>query len=121
MSNDKQNKSVIKLLYVSQNLLDTKEGCVKYKQLEYILQNHNINKIPFKNEILDYMKRKSFCFLVSMLPCPGPDYDRRDYYPGSLGYYSDDEYTWDSLDIYILEKYNVELPEDFINHVLSKL
>ena len=34
--------------------------------------------------------------------------------------YNDGTYAWRSDLIYYYEKYNVDLPEDFINHVLKK-
>ena len=70
-----------------------------------------------KSKILGYMKTARV-----EARAPGYLYDRinQDAIILKPACYTDGVYAWRSDVIYYYEKYNIELPEDFITHVLRK-
>lgn len=72
---------------------------------------------PFKEVVLNYLKNGKTCAVA-----PGK---LRDVIDGttdinSLACYTDGTYLWRSDVIYYFEKYNIDLPDDFISYVLRK-
>ena len=70
-------------------------------------------------------KRKILAYLKSakvVARAPGYLYDRvnNDVSIPNPACYDDGTYAWRSDVIYYYEKYNIELPEDFIRHVMKK-
>lgn len=93
-----------------------------YKEKNYQNINHNHSSIESnKNflsedltiEVLNYLK--SGLELVIFVSPWNDTYDKNVSYP--YGIYTDGSYIWDSTIIYWVEKYQIRLPEDFINHI----
>lgn len=93
-----------------------------YKEKNYQNINHNHSSIESnKNflsedltiEVLNYLK-SGLELVIFVSPWSDP-YDKNVSYP--YGIYTDGSYIWDSTIIYWVEKYQIRLPEDFINHI----
>ncbi len=71
---------------------------------------------PYKNIILSYM-RKFPCIAAAA----GTIYDKISGEDTGIPIlaYSADGYFWDTCDIYYLDKYNAQLNEDFVTHVIG--
>ncbi len=74
--------------------------------------------IAEKQQILDYMKR---CEIVAVAPGAPRDIINPDNKLPWLYTMSDDKYGWSSELIYYVEKYDMALPQDFVQYVLEKL
>ena len=72
--------------------------------------------IPQKDKVLQYMKNAK---VAAAAPGIARDILTNDYISGSLKVYSDGEYAWRSDVIYYVEKYDMGLPEEFIDHILG--
>jgi len=70
-----------------------------------------------KSKVVDYMKRGSI-----IASCPSSIVDKLEPSIRLRSHYvqADEIYQWNSYLIYYLEKYDVELPEEFVNHVLAQ-
>lgn len=77
-----------------------------------------INKpMKEKEKILKYMKN---CKITSTSPAIITDLINPEIKFAELYCMTDGKYGWRSDVIYYLEKYDMELPEEFIQHVLTK-
>lgn len=78
-----------------------------------------INKpIREKEKILRYMKK---CHIDAVAPARLRDVINPENKIPDLFAMSDDTYCWRSDVIYYVEKYDMALPEEFIQHVLSRM
>ena len=69
-----------------------------------------------KEKIIDYMLNGSVHMVTASKPI--------DIFTGNvinydLVFMDDGEYSWTSKLIYYVDKYNLKLPEDFINHIMN--
>ena len=96
----------------------------KYKEiynddnLPTIFKNISDNEHKYKQKILNYLK--------SFEPSAVSPSRLRDVVSGDiidipLTFTEDDRYAWRSDIVYYFEKYNLTLPENFINDVMNKL
>ncbi len=77
-----------------------------------------INKpIPEKEKVLRYMKK---CRVDAVAPARLRDVIHPENKIADLFLMSDDTYGWRSDVIYYVEKYDMALPEEFVQHVLSR-
>lgn len=78
-----------------------------------------INKpIKEKEKIIRYMKK---CNIIAVAPAIVRDILNPNNKIAELCLMSDGKYEWRSDVIYYVEKYDMELPEEFIKHVLSQI
>ncbi len=95
----------------------------EYKELEnnsnFPMLEDNISDVPCtsKDVILLYLKNNDF--IKGAMPSLKHDIFSNEIIPGDCLYYSDGTFSWDYETIYYFEKYNMKLPDDFINHVLK--
>lgn len=90
-----------------------------YKDAKYPSIRDLINKpIKDKARIINYMKK---CKVGAIAPAIITDIIDKETIIPELYMMNDGIYTWRSDVIYYVEKYDMELPEDFIQHVLSQL
>ena len=69
-----------------------------------------------KDEILDYLKRGS---VIAVAAGRATDFISGETIDGDFFCYSDGKYIWRSDTIYFFERYNIELPKDFVEHALK--
>lgn len=74
--------------------------------------------IKEKSAVLSYMKRFAPAY-VSAILCKDPITDR--VFAQELDIYIHDEYQWNNAVIYLFEKYNLRLADDFIEHCVSNV
>lgn len=96
-----------------------------YREKKYQNINHNHSSIEDNKNflsgdltlrVLHYLKSG---FEVVMFVSPWNDpYDKNVSYP--YGIYTDSLYIWDSTIIYWVEKYQIRLPQEFIEHIYDK-
>lgn len=78
-----------------------------------------INKpIKEKKKVIEYMKK---CKVTAVAPAIVRDLINPENKIAELNLMSDGKYEWRSGVIYYVEKYDMELPEEFIQHVLNQL
>lgn len=70
--------------------------------------------IPEKNKVLHYMKN---CKVIAAAPGRMRDVFSNTSIPGEMLAYSDGTYYWSTEAIYYFDKYNLQLPDDFIKHI----
>ena len=68
--------------------------------------------IPNKNQIIRYMKN---CKVIAAAPGRMKDAFDGNIIPGEMLAYSDGTYYWGAETIYYFDKYNLKLPDDFID------
>ncbi|WP_160680904.1 hypothetical protein [Clostridium sp. C8-1-8] len=89
-----------------------------YKDNRYPLIKDLINKpIIEKEKIIKYMKE---CKITAVSPAIVTDLINPENKIIGLYSMNDGKYAWNSDLIYYLEKYDMELPEEFIEHVLRQ-
>lgn len=89
-----------------------------YKDDKYPSIKDLINKpIKEKKKIIEYMKK---CKIIATVPAVVRDIVNPNNRVPELFLMSDGKYEWRSDVIYYVEKYDIELPEEFIKHVLSQ-
>ena len=96
---------------------------MKYKELGYkeapsLKEFFSNRPHEFQNEIIKYMESRPIDFVRTRLP--------KDAFTGEFMHIeeyaqSDEKYFWGSPLIYYVKKYNLRLPEDFVQHVLAKI
>jgi hypothetical protein len=92
--------------------------CKIYKDAKYPSIKDLINKpIKEKKKIIEYMKK---CKIEAVAPAIVTDLINPDIKFAELYFMSDGKYGWRSDIIYYLEKYDMELPEEFVQHVLKQ-
>lgn len=70
-----------------------------------------------KNTVLKYLKKYSEdCVAIA---CVATDYVTGETLNESILSYDDGVYCWTNEEIYLFEKYNLKLNDDFIEHVLK--
>lgn len=90
-----------------------------YKDNKYPSIKELINKpIKEKNKVLRYMKK---CNIDAVAPAALRDVINPENRIHELYCMSDGIYGWRSDVIYYVEKYDMALPEEFIQHVLSQV
>lgn len=72
--------------------------------------------IPNKKRILEYLRG---CKVIAAAPGRMRDVFEDKTIPGQMLAYSDGTYYWGSEAIYYFDKYNMKLPDDFINRILN--
>ena len=70
--------------------------------------------IENKAKVLQYMRS---CKVIAAAPGRMIDAFSHATIPGEMLAYSDGEYYWGSEAIYYFEKYNLKLPDDFVNRI----
>lgn len=95
------------------------QTCEVYKDNKYPSINDLINKpIREKEKIIAYMRN---CKIEAVSPAIVTDLiDKKSKIP-ELYTMTDGKYAWRSDVIYYVEKYDMELPEEFIQHVLKQI
>lgn len=89
-----------------------------YKDEKYPSIKDLINKpIKEKEKVIKYMRS---CTITSASPAIITDLINPDIKFAELYCMTDGKYGWRSDVIYYVEKYDMELPEEFIQHVLSQ-
>lgn len=71
-----------------------------------------------KEKVIQYMKRSA---IIAAAPAIVRDVLNPEIKIPELLLMSDGKYQWRSDIIYYVEKYDLELPEEFINHVLEQI
>lgn len=90
-----------------------------YKDDKYPSIKTLINKpIEDKNKIIEYMKQSK---IIAVAPAIITDLINPDIRFAELFFMTDSKYAWRSDVIYYLDKYDMELPEEFIQHALNHL
>lgn len=86
------------------------------KDIQFPSIMHLINKpIKEKDKILDYMKNSE---IIAASPAIITDVVNNKNKISELYIMTDGTYEWRSDVIYYVEKYDMELPEDFIKHII---
>ena len=85
-----------------------------YPTLKEIIQNIQIKD---KDAVLRYMKS---AFVLAVAPGIMQDVLTGEKIPGEWLVYGDGIYSWESETIYYFDKYNMTLPDEFIEHVLKE-
>ena len=82
------------------------------------IRNHLMNE-PYeeKEKIIEYMK-KGHVHMVNGSRMK--DVFTGEPIKGEMLFMDDGKYSWTSKLIYYVDKYNLELPEDFIDHILNQ-
>ena len=70
--------------------------------------------IQNKDKVLRYMKN---CKVIAAAPGRLRDAFTNAIIPGEMLAYSDGQYYWGTETIYYFEKYNLKLPDEFLNHI----
>ena len=70
--------------------------------------------IPNKTQVLRYLRS---CKVIAAAPGIMRDAFTGKVIPGEMLAYSDGKYYWGSEAIYYFEKYNLKLPDDFLNEI----
>ena len=83
------------------------------------LLDKNVSNIPHprKDVILSYLKNKKY--EDGAMPASKRDIFNNDFICGDCLSYTDGEFAWDFETVYYFEKYNMNLPEDFIRKVVN--
>jgi hypothetical protein len=68
-----------------------------------------------KNKVLRYMRS---CRVIAAAPGRMKDVFANTLIPGEMLAYSDGRYYWGTEAIYYFDKYDMKLPDDFINRVI---
>ena len=90
-----------------------------YKDDQYPSIKDLVNKpIIGKDKIINYMKN---CKITSASPAIITDLINPEIKLTELYCMTDGKYGWRSDVIYYVEKYDMELPEEFVQHVLQQL
>lgn len=93
--------------------------CEIYKDDKYPSIKDLINKpIKEKEKVIRYMKK---CKITSVSPAIVTDLINPDIKFTELYSMSDGEYGWRSDVIYYVKNYDMELPQEFIQHVLNRV
>lgn len=72
---------------------------------------------PLKDQVVNYLKKGS----PTIAGCYVPHDAFTDKQIDTQFYgMTDGTYHWSNVLIYYVDKYNIKLPDDFINHILSK-
>ncbi|MDD7793338.1 hypothetical protein [Clostridium sp. 'White wine YQ'] len=89
-----------------------------YEDDKYPSIKELINR-PIKNKekVIEYMKKSK---VIAQAPAVGRDLINSNNTTLELSLMTDGDYEWRSDIIYYVEKYDMELPEEFIKHVLSQ-
>lgn len=87
----------------------------------YPLMKNSMNdrKYNSQDKIVSYLRRGKMIMVAA--GASKPDVFTGEPIKGESGILSDDVYAWSSSLPYYVEKYNVKLPDDFEQHVLSTL
>ena len=89
-----------------------------YEDDKYPSIKELINKpIKEKEEVIEYMRKSK---VIAQASAVGKDLINPNNKTLELSLMTDGDYEWRSDIIYYVEKYDMELPEDFINHILSQ-
>lgn len=89
-----------------------------YKDDKYPSIKDLINKpIKEKKKVIEYMKK---CKIEAVAPAIITDLINPEIKFAELYLMTDGKYEWRSDVIYYVEKYDMELPEEFIQHVLNQ-
>lgn len=83
----------------------------KYPSIIELISEKEINR---KKDIVDYLKRGT---ITSASPSGIYDVINGEKIDTELQMMNDGKYAWRSDLIYYVEKYNMKLPDDFINHI----
>lgn len=75
--------------------------------------------IENKNVVLDYMRNKSKP--IGYMPMKYKDIFTGEFIKMEACTKSDDRFRWFNVVEYYFDKYNLKLPDEFINHILGKL
>lgn len=70
--------------------------------------------IPRKNRVLEYLCESK---VIAAAPGRIRDIFTDEAVPGEILAYSDGKYYWNSETIYYFKKYNLKLPDEFINEI----
>lgn len=70
--------------------------------------------IPCKNRVLEYLRKGK---IIAVAPGRIRDVFTDEAVPGEILAYSDGKYYWNSETIYYFKKYNLKLPDEFINGI----
>ncbi len=90
-----------------------------YRDNNYPSIKDLINKpIKDKEKVIRYMKR---CKITAVAPARVTDLINPEKKISELYMMTDGKYEWRSDVIYYVDKYDMELPEEFIQHVLSQI
>lgn len=90
-----------------------------YKEDKYPPIRELINKpILDKKKVIEYMKG---CKIEAVAPVIVTDFINPEIKFGELYMMTDGKYSWRSDVIYYFEKYDMELPEEFIQHAFRHL
>ncbi|WP_136467458.1 hypothetical protein [Flagellimonas onchidii] len=78
--------------------------------------HYSIN--PYKNEILKYLKTgETIAVTMNIIKSL---YNGDDNIIGGVVYFTDGNWIWTNYLIYYLEKYNIEINNEFVDYVLGK-
>ncbi len=78
----------------------------------------NFTISPYKDEILKYLKNgESIAVTMNMVESL---YDGDNNIIGGLTYLSDGKWIWTNYLIYYLEKFDIEITDEFVEYVLNK-
>lgn len=83
-----------------------------------VVDNISTNEIPQKKKILLYLQNDKF--LKGAMPYISTDVFSQEKIKTPALYYEDGVFCWDFETIYYFEKYNMVLPQSFIDYVLKK-
>lgn len=107
------------LCQISNDTVEIGQIRESYKDDKYPSIKDLINKpIRNKKEIIEYMKG---CKIQAAAPAVVIDLINPEIKLGELYMMTDGKYSWRSDVIYYFEKYDMELPEEFIHHALRHL
>lgn len=94
------------------------QTCELDKDSKYPSIKELINKpVKEKEKVIEYMKK---CKVVAIAPAIVRDLINPNNKINELCLMTDGKYEWRSDIIYYVEKYDMELPEEFIQHILSQ-
>ena len=95
------------------------QTCELDKDSQYPSINELINKpIKEKKKVIEYMRKSK---VIAVAPAIVRDVIHPEIKIPELFLMSDGKYEWRSDIIYYVEKYDMELPEEFVQHVLKQL
>ena len=84
---------------------------------------HKIERVEYpietKKTLVEYMKKRKFLEWASTKKITDPITKEMVETVCFVGY-SDDVYEWTSSETYLLEKYDLKISDEFINHVLAR-
>ncbi|WP_238881602.1 hypothetical protein [Clostridium sp. YIM B02551] len=88
-------------------------GDDKYPSIKELINR----PIKDKEKILEYMRKSK---VIAQAPAVGMDLINPNNKTLELSLMTDGDYEWRSDVIYYVDKYDMELPEEFINHIVSE-